>query len=411
MNEGRQYKDPFFDRNFFVKEYGYSPDSSNIYSEYIKDIRQLKNKQFASYVSTLKHYPDVIMLCNHDNTLYGASHYLYILYSILKNKYNCILCDVYYKNELLDKYNISKNEVIEYKNDPTLLYKIYEFYQPMLIYFNSMNLAMTKVFDYIPREKLILHSHEIQKHYLLANITVPDFVVSEKIRNQYKHLTQQQTNFPLVQTPIITNLENIIIKSHEAIENSISNNYGTLDSSKITIGMCGQITIRKNYKLFIEIASLYPQYNFIWIGGDKSQSNIFAEYSNIYHIIFTLNPYKYYKQIIDVFILFSTEDPCPYVILENLLLETKIITFEKNIFIDHKHNLTKNIYIEYPGEINVVTCSDAINKYVFEKKNITSNNGYLYISKYFTNVDDVLKRIIQLIFKQIMHSLVHNKLN
>ena len=395
LHEGRQYQDPFFDKNFFAEKYGYSFDYPDIYLEYTKDIRQCKNKQFTEYINTLKYYPDVIILCNHDNSLYGASHYLYILYGILKNKYNCILCDVYYKHELLDKYNISKNDVIEYKNDPTLLYKIYEFYQPMLIYFNSINVAMMKVYDYVPREKIILHSHEIQKHYLLGNITIPDFVVSERIKNQYKHLTQHaNTNFPLLQTPIITNLENIILKSCEEIENNINNNYGTLNRSKITIGMCGQITMRKNYKLFIEIAQLYSQYNFIWVGGDKSQSNIFEKYPNIYHVPFTLNPYKYYKQIIDVFILFSTEDPCPYVILENLLLETKIITFEKNIFIDHKHNLTKDIYIEYPGEINVITCSDAINKYVFEKKNTTSNNGYLYISKYFTNVDNVLKRII-----------------
>ena len=47
-----------------------------------------------------------------------------------------------------------------------------------------------------------------------------------------------------------------------------------LDKSKITIGMCGQISERKNYKLFIKVSILYPNYNFMWIGDTIDNGNI-----------------------------------------------------------------------------------------------------------------------------------------
>ena len=162
--------------------------------------------------------------------------------------------------------------------------------------------------------------------------------------------------------------------------------------------MCGQITERKNYELFIKISKIYLNYNFIWIGDD---SNIFDEYQNIYHVKSTNNPYKYYKQIIDYFILFSKQDPCPYVILENILLETNIITFNKNIYYYHNNNLLEKIYFSYEGEINLINCQDAINTYVTGKKYNNEKNGYEYIKKYFSKPNIVENKIEKILLQQI----------
>jgi hypothetical protein len=168
--------------------------------------------------------------------------------------------------------------------------------------------------------------------------------------------------------------------------------------------MCGQISNRKNYLLFIEVSKLYKNFNFIWIGDN---SNVFDDYENIYHIKNTENPYKYYKQIIDYFVLFSIIDPCPYVILENILLNNNIIVFEPNILYNHNDKLLANIYNIYPYEINVFNFNMAIKRFVKRKKthnysriyknirinNISNNIGELYIKKYFSYPNEIIIKI------------------
>jgi hypothetical protein len=388
VHEKRLYKDIYFVEKDFCFYNNFKLNDKNNYEKYIKDVRQLKNKFFIKKnkknlkkIDNVK-LNNVILLVNHDDTYYGASHYLYLLFLILKNKFTKYvfkLVEINYNEILNEKYNIQKNDVLEYLKDPTLLYLIYKNINPLLIYFNSANHAFYHIIKHIPTQKMILHSHEILEHYLLSNLITPTFVVSDKICNLY---IKQFNTKPLIQQPFIDNLDDIFKKSDEIIIfDEIHNSYNTFDKNKITICMCGQITNRKNYKLFIEIAKKYIDYNFLWIGGNKNDE--FEKVKNIYHVYFTNNPYKYYKQLVDYFILFSTIDPCPFVVLENILLNTNVITFEKNIFYDHK-NETINYY-EYPDKINFINCCDAINIYVKNKKiiNNNNNNGLIYIKKYF----------------------------
>ena len=209
---------------------------------------------------------------------------MYLLFNILSKKYQNtnikpLLCEVAYNPQLLIKYSICQNHVIEYKADPTLLYMLYEHFQPKLVYLNSCNFAIFNVYKYIPKDITILHSHEIFEHYLLAKINVPNFVVSHRIAQEYNTYYKNDNNFviPLVQPPFLSNIEEILTLSDENID-VISNDFGIIDMSKITIGMCGQITDRKNYQLFIEVSKHYPQYNFIWIGDNN---NVFTQYNNI----------------------------------------------------------------------------------------------------------------------------------
>ena len=391
VNEKRKYKDNFFCKDYFCQKYNYKK-TDDIYLKYINDLTQEKNSYFKTYIDTIK--IDIsqkyLLLVNHDNKCFGASHYLYLLYNLLKEKITyiqIILCEVNINDIILQNYNINKENVVEYKNDPTLLYLLYQKINPKIIYLNSCNDSIYNIHSYIPKKKCIYHSHEIINHYLLSVKLSPTFVVSERISKSYKY------TMPLIQPPIISSIENIIELSNEPIE-EIRNNFGIINTNKINIGMCGQITDRKNYKLFIEISILYPQYNFIWIGDN---SNIFNNYSNIYHIKHTLNPYKYYKQLLDYFMLFSTADPCPYVVLENILLETPIITFRDNIYYDHKDETIKDIYNEYPSNINKHSAIDSINIYIKTKKTIKTEYGKQYIERNFTNINNIITKINELL--------------
>jgi glycosyltransferase involved in cell wall biosynthesis len=236
---------------------------------------------------------------------------------------------------------------------------------------------MTKLVDFIPKTKLILHSHEIFEHYLLSKRLVPDFVVSERIADQYEQHFQLRPN---IQPPFLLNSKEILRMAEEPVE-PIKNECGIMDLSKVTLCMCGQINERKNFNLFIEVAKRCPQYNFLWIGGTEDP---FENIENVFHVKYTSNPYKYFKNIVDYFVLFSKQDPCPYVILENILLETQIVTFRENIFFDHKHRLTKEFYFEYPGAISLENVINALKLYVKGKKTKSiSQEGLHYIEEFF----------------------------
>ena len=360
-----------------------------------------------------------ILLVNHDVTLYGANNYMYILFNHLKkNVYGVriILCEISYSIELFYKYNISYLDVVEYHSNPDLLVKICKYYEPIFIYLNSYNSTFEAIIKNIDRNKIILHSHEIKSNYALNfkfNIT-PDFVVSDIIAKQY----QESQSRPLVQSPFLSNPQEIIKLSKHYIDCSkIKNDFGYIDSQKINICMCGQLRPSKNYKLFIEVAKVFTQHNFIWIGGNESDKEYFANISNIYHIHFVANPYLYFKQIVDYFMLFSIEDPCPYVILENILLGTPIICWENNIFYDHRHELTKNTYVVIPGNINFGSVVNTIKKHVIKKKILPSlylSESVEYINKYFTTPHTFYKYImskykINVIKKQQCITLNENK--
>jgi hypothetical protein len=342
--EKRCYKDIYFDKNYFCNKYNFLNTDNDVYFRYAADVRQEKNGYFLEYVNsiTTKQNTKYILLVNHCDVLYGASHYIYLLYNHFKNKYNndnvkIFVCEIKYNIDILKKYSIKKEDVLEYYSDPTLLYMLYEKYKPKVVYLNSCNHAIYKIYSYIAENVRMLHSHEIFNDYLLAKNIMPDLVVINIIGEQY---FQYYNKYPKIQPPILDEIDNILELSNDEIQ-EITNNYGKLDNTKVTIGMCGQISNRKNFALFIEMSKIYLNYNFLWVGGD---GNIFDDYVNIYHIKFTINPYKYYKQIIDYFILFSIVDPCPYVILENILLESNVITFSKNIYYNHSDELLEKIY-------------------------------------------------------------------
>lgn len=384
--EGRKHHDKYFDEEFFRKT-NKLESHIDAYKLYCTDIRKKKNKTFDKYIDKLSVVENIkyILFVNHDEELYGATKYLLMLYKHVSSDHTYknirfILCLNKYNSIINDKYDICRDEIIEYLDDPTLLYMFYKKFNPVKMYFNSCNYAIDKIYNYIPEDIRILHSHEIFEHYTLSDKLTPTYVVSDRIANQYINVYKKK---PKVLLPFLESLDFILQNADLPIDKmQIKNKSGVIDTTKIIIGMCGQITSRKNNELFIEMSEVFPDYNFLWIGGNDG--SVFDNYDNIYYIPFENNPYKYFKQLIDYFILFSLHDPCPYVVLENILLSSNIITFSDNIYTDHKNELTKDFYFEYDGSINNETCVDAINKFVKNKKTIKYTGGKKYIENNFT---------------------------
>jgi hypothetical protein len=242
--EGRKYSDTFFDKDFFIKENNI--ENYQGYQDYLKDIRQVKSAVVKEKINNLPDFSDNLLLVSHENSIYGATHYLYIIYNKLKNlgiKVKIIDCNV--NPILVQKYNVSKEDIFFYEKDATLLYYICTKTNPKKIYFNSVNSEMAMITKYLQVDKLIIHSHEVREHYL--GDIAPTFVVSQRIADQYDENI-------LVQAPIISQ-EILDLMDYEFSKKvELSNKFGQFDSSKITLGMCGNLSDRKNYKLFLEIA-------------------------------------------------------------------------------------------------------------------------------------------------------------
>lgn len=380
IREGRVCKDPWFDKEFFIKENNIRDYKG--YASYLEDIRLLKSAEAKSFVEALPQLEDTILLVSHDNSIYGATHYLYLLFVYLRSIGIKSKIVETAKNPLLDKkYGLAEDDVIIYHNDPTLLYWTCIKTKPKKILFNSMNGTMARILRYLDRESFLIHSHEVKQHYV-ADV-FPDYVVSSRIAEQYE-------NPPKIQPPIlpIETLRKIDAEFQKPCE--VINKYGDSVGSRTTIGMCGSLTDRKNYKLFIELAKHFPFFDFLWVGGNHQLD---VSFRNFYHVPDVELPYKYYR-LMDYFLLTATEDPCPYVVLENLYLNNKVLTFKENIYTDHKHELTKDLYFEYPGAVCLDSAVEHIKKQAKGKivRNLESGKEYI-LKKYSTFGEKILQHL------------------
>jgi hypothetical protein len=164
------------------------------------------------------------------------------------------------------------------------------------------------------------------------------FVVSENIQKDYqKRICLENIE---IFTPFIT-LEKIEMIDKKSKETVNIDNQGFFDQDKIIFGMCGVDLNRKGYSIFIEVAKMLPEYNFIWVGGQLDKNIEINYITNFIHIENTENPYKYINQF-DYFLMTSLEEPCPIVLLEAMYLGVSCIVFDKNVTYEHNIN---NYYI------------------------------------------------------------------
>jgi len=332
-----------------------------------------------------------IILINHDISKTGAPIFLYDLYDYIVD--NNIFRNVYILEPFPNKVLPDKPNKLYHYNDIYYIQNILSSVNPALIYSNSINFYLYNIdsFKYW-HNKTILHFHEVYKHIepVLTNITsdisnIKTYVVSEQIKKEFieQSIFKNISIFP----PFISKQkQNQIIRlSNE----KLSTFYDNIDLSKVIIGMCGDLSDRKNILLFLKLAAQNSQYHFVWIGGSNlteakkhlDPDNKYRIPSNFTWIPNTNNPYQYFN-ILDYFFLTSKEDPCPIVVLENLLLDKKIIVLKDSIKTQHTAKLLEN-YIELDGS----TEQDIINnfdKLFLNKFSNSTRHNKKYIENFYT---------------------------
>lgn len=353
VEESRQYEDKLFDESFFLIRNNFK-NNTNPYKTYLNDIRLFKSRAVEELVSQMPFYKKDYILINHLSNINGATHSLYILANFLKSKrHSIVILDPYKQSEdVYKKYNLSLRDFLFYQEDPTLLYWYCAKIKCSKIIANSFNFAISEAIQWIDRSKLLLFSRELKRHYVSRSCYDPDVVITPSISDSY-------ASKPVIQTPICPSfLQKRIYKDYSK-QVTIQN----LNETKIAIGMCGTLTKRKNYDIFLDVAKQLPEYNFIWIGGDNLNTNL----SNVFHIKDTPNPFAYYK-LIDYFVLFSEWEPFGNVVIENLLLNKQVLTFKDNIYFDFKDNLTNNNYFEFKGNVSTENVIKHITKTATKKQ-------------------------------------------
>jgi len=345
----------------------------------LKEYTQNIKKTLIESQDAYEKHKGSIVLVNHVSNPYGATHYLLSLFKLLKNKgIKVCFLDEFINEKLYSKYHIDIKDVISYEQDLLLLCYIYEKIKPKAFYLNSIR-GIFIDFIKLKNPNVITHSHEIADVYGRYDL-LPTYVVSERIQEEFK---SKYNHKPEIQPPIFLEETLKLIDEEFGKElPKVSNHKGEMDLSKITIGVCGQTEARKNPHLFAEVSKLYPKYNFLWVGGEEE---FFAKIDNLYHVPVVQLPFVYYK-LMDYFVLFSQEDPCPYVVLENLYVNNKVITFKDNIYTDHKCDQTKDIYFEFNGEVSIENLIKVIEERVIEKAK-RKGNGKKYIIDNFTKVN------------------------
>lgn len=375
FHKQKQKEDKFFNKDFFIQRNNIK-DTDNLYKTYLQDIRFFKSKEVETIVLNIPFCKKDYVLVSHENNINGATHSLYIFANFLKslNKSFIILDVAKNSNEMYMKYNLSEEDFGYYYGDPTILYWYCAKIKSTKIIVNSINFAINAAVQWLDRSNLLLFSRETKQDYMKFSCYEPDVVITPLISNSYN-------TKPTVQTPICpVFLQETIYKCFDepvCIEG--------LDQTKITLGMCGSLTKIKNYDLFLDIAKELPNYNFVWIGGDDLESNL----SNVFHVQSTTNPFKYYK-LIDYFLLCSEREPFGNVIIENLLLNKKVLTFKHNVYFNFKHELTKNNYFEYQGRFNVPNAIKHINNIATEKQQLVEyidTPSNVYVRRYFGTYD------------------------
>jgi len=322
------------------------------------------------------------LFINHEISLTGGPIFLYDFVSYLKNNNivkNPIIAEPY-ENDLFDNYEIQK---VYHYNDPEKLLEIIKNINPVFIYSNSLNIYykyINKFIDYW--HKTYFHFHEtlsfVDNNIISKIKNEKIFVVADRIKKEFETIgcTNIEVFPPFISQEKTFHIKNLSSKLKEKI------------NDKITIGMSGNVCDRKNFHLFYQLAKNCPQYNFVWIGGDEDWMGSFLymyryepeSLDNFKHIPHTDNPYFYFKNL-DYFFLTSKNDPCPIVVLENLLINNRIITIKDNIFYQHnKLELKENlIEIENNEETKIIETFKSLNLTKYTKNTI----GEKYIEKNF----------------------------
>lgn len=309
---------------------------NRIFSSVIPYSKLIQHKD----TSSLKTFDNInySIFINHQSNLTGAPLFLQDLANSISGHNNVIFIDCF-----PNKYfNLNRNIIKAYHfNDAKIIKKILDdTFMINLIYSNSLNPMLDNI-DLFKKYlyKTIFHFHEC-KIDILERIKYDQ--LSEIVENSYRTVFTAEKilhDCKLKVTDSLLTCPEFI--GQKRVKTILSNNNRRKKyNQRPIICMCGTNCDRKNPQLFKELAILNPEYDFLWIGADISQDGI----ENLTVIPQTQNPAKYFAQI-DYFLLTSIRDPCPIVVLENLLMNNKVILLKDNIQYEHKISELENVFL------------------------------------------------------------------
>ena len=300
-------------------------------------LNNLLNKQVNDRTNN---YDSSIVLVNHESTLTGAPIFLQDFANWMCQYHSNVIFIDCFPN---DHYVLDKNIQQYYHfNDPDKLKRILDCMHNLdIIYSNSLS-PIIKSIETFKRyiHKTVFHLHECKEDIYRSISKVEDYDSLQYIvDNSYETIFVARN---IINDCNIRNHKKVSLCPEFIGENRVDyilslNQIDVESKEKITIGMCGTNCCRKNPELFVNLAVLNPDYNFVWIGADitNTYDNI---PKNLKCIAETKDPYIHLKNI-DYFLLTSLRDPCPIVVLENLLLNNKLILLHNNI--KYEHNIEK----------------------------------------------------------------------
>ena len=212
-------------------------------------------------------------------------------------------------------------------------------WKPEVIYVNSVaSLNFFKMLD-LPNVPLLLHVHEL------------DVEIKLNIGDDNPLLTMKPDKYIAVSEPVKNLLtgrlgieENLITLIHEFVpeadfQQPLPNADERIDD-RFVVGGAGHPGWRKGTTLWLQMAVELKKMmgedrvHFVWVGvSDAYESIYFQEEARkfklenlIEFVPANKTPLRHYTGF-DVFAMTSLEDPCPLVVLENMMLEKPVVCF------------------------------------------------------------------------------------
>lgn len=292
-----------------------------------------------------------LAIVTHELSLTGAPHYACLLARAAAQRglRVALLHPAVDVQGVVERYGLNGVQLLPFQG-PRPLLVLLRLLKPRLAYFNSGSSATSAVVLELLRARVgppvFLHSHESSEHFVPAEVT-PDAVVSERIAAEWARRGRAR---PAVLPPFVP--------PDTARElAAFAEGRPRRESRRLCAAMCGSLTERKGYKIFAAAAALCTEVDWIWVGGDKAP-DCFEGLANVRHVLGTPAPHRHLVEA-DVFVLTSDVDPCPYVVIECLVMGLPVIVWSENILTDHDGRGLR-CFQQLPGSVNAAELARAV---------------------------------------------------
>ena len=330
-----------------------------------------------------------VVIINHESTLTGAPIFAQDMANWMQENSEATV--IFLDQRPNELYELNEEIEVRYYNNNhmSLLHELRDI-QPTLIYANSLSLMsrISKLYEeYLDRT--IFHFHECTRDliqfllgpeelYTIIKKAKAVLYVAEEIKKNMLDVIKESLWYEAN--------DNIEEKLHfcpefihsDRIKRIKENDTNRPDNERPLIGMCGVRSERKNVSLFLELAEVNPSIDFVWIGA-----NIKSNLKNFSCIKSCKNPYVHFNKL-DYFLLTSLRDPCPIVVLENMLLNNKVILLDKNIKYEHKISELENVYVIRNHDNDPLEISDYLKSMNVNTKQNETNKNSEYIMNNFS---------------------------